>query len=377
MPYTVGPPHMKILHVCESIIGGTGSYLAELIPHQVSLYGRRNVQLLIPSSQLQFLDPAIVAAEPTILTFERPSRLLGMWFLGKAHLKALRAFRPQVVHAHSSIAGIVVRLLGLRRRYRIVYCPHGWSIDRQGTGSMLRIAVLMERWLGALCEGIIVISPHEYDRAIELGFPPEKVALVNSGVRRECPDVAPAEWQDERIRVLYAGRFDRQKGVDVLLEAIEPLGDRLCLRLVGGFVVNGGSLSEPLPPHVADLGWMDREGVYAQMKACDVLVVPSRWEGFGLVAVEAMRMQVPVIAAAVGGLVAILGRGQYGLMVPPDDVAALRDCLANLTKEQLRELGRIGHERFLSAYTSDRMVREIDEVYASVLYEPVKEPVTI
>lgn len=357
---------MKILHVCESIIGGTGSYLAELIPHQVAAYGRENVQLLVPETHFDFIDPAIREAGAQIITFKRPTRLLGSVLLVQRYLQTLSSFRPDVVHAHSSVAGVIVRALGLRRQHRIVFCPHGWSVDMQGARYVRGIAEMIERKLGDAADSIIVISKHEYRRAMELGLSSDKVTLVESGIDRNVPVVPAAEWQDDRIRLLYAGRFDYQKGVDILLEAVEGLGDHLSVRLVGGFAVSEANMPDTLPEHIVQLGWMDRDGVYAQMKACDVLVVPSRWEGFGLVAIEAMRMQIPVVAAAVGGLVEILGNGKYGVMVKPEDPAALRECLQGLTRPMLQDLGIVGRKRFLSAYTSDRMVRQIDDVYVSV-----------
>ncbi|MEB2845431.1 glycosyltransferase [Rhizobiales bacterium RZME27] len=365
---------MKILHVCESIIGGTGSYLAELIPHQVAAYGRENVQLLVPETHFDFIDPAIRECGAQILTFKRPTRLLGSFLLVQRYLQAVSTFQPDVVHAHSSVAGIIVRVLGLRRNYRIVFCPHGWSVDMQGARYVRGFAEMMERKLGNAADSIIVISKHEYRRAMELGLSPDKVTLVESGIDRNVPPVPSAEWKDDRIRLLYAGRFDYQKGVDILLKAVEGLGNRFSVRLVGGFAVSEENMPETLPDHIAQLGWMDRDGVYAQMKACDVLVVPSRWEGFGLVAIEAMRMQKPVVAAAVGGLVEILGNGKYGMLVPSEDPDALRDCLASLTRETLEEFGEIGRKRFLACYTSDRMVRQIDDVYVSILPSRLPEP---
>ncbi|MGE7371175.1 glycosyltransferase family 4 protein [Neorhizobium sp. NPDC001467] len=368
---------MKILHVCESIIGGTGSYLAELIPHQVEAYGRDNVQLLVPETHFDFIDPAIRECGAQIITFKRPTRLIGSLLLMQRYLQAIDAFRPDVVHAHSSVAGVIVRVLGLRRQYRIVFCPHGWSVDMQGARYVRSIAEVIERKLGNVADSIIVISRHEYRRAMELGLSPDKVTLVESGIDRHVPAVAAAEWKDDRIRLLYAGRYDYQKGVDILLKAVEGLGDRLSVRLVGGFAVSTENMPDTLPSHITELGWMDRDGVYAQMKACDVLVVPSRWEGFGLVAIEAMRMEKPVVAAAVGGLVEILGNGKYGMLVPPEDPDALHDCLAGLNHETLEQFGEVGRRRFLTAYTSDRMVRQIGDVYVSVAASRAVEPQTV
>lgn len=355
---------MKILHVCESIIGGTGSYLAELIPPQVERYGAENVALLVPETHIDFIEQAILSSGARIITFPRPKRLSGAAFLGGHYLKSVLSFRPDIVHAHSTVAGVIVRVLRTWRT-KIIFCPHGWSVDMKGTGRVRKIAELVERMLARMADRIIVISQHEYDRAIELGIPPARLALVPNGIRRDAPAVEPAEWDDDRIKVLYAGRLDYQKGVDVLLKAVEGLDDRLVVRLAGDAAVGGNLLPDPLPPGVEKLGWLDRSAVSAQMKSCDVLIVPSRWEGFGLVAIEAMRLSKPVAASAVGGLKDIIEDGKYGYAFPPEDDRALRAFLMTLDKDSLRAKGLIGYKRFLSIYTADRMVKQIDAVYST------------
>ncbi|MFG1284085.1 glycosyltransferase [Xanthobacter autotrophicus] len=358
---------MRLLHVCESVIGGTGSYLSELVPAQVSLYGAENITLLVPQNQLNYLEPEVQESGITIIPFSRKSRFLGLFNFIKVYLKTRADLKPQIVHAHSSIAGLVMRGLGLGRSYKIVFCPHGWSVDMKGARLLRFGAEIVERLLARSADQVILISKHEQKRAKDLGFTDDRLSLVVSGIKAQAPQVDAAEWNDTRLKVLYAGRFDFQKGVDVLLDAVEGQGNALSVRLVGSFVVSELKLPQALPAHVTNLGWLDRNGVYAQMRSCDVLVVPSRWEGFGLVAIEAMRLSVPVLASAVGGLKEILGDGQYGMVVPSEDPIALRDCLLSLTREELRAIAARGHARFLSTYSLDRMVREIDAVYASVL----------
>ncbi|MBO9099499.1 MULTISPECIES: glycosyltransferase [unclassified Rhizobium] len=355
---------MKILHVCESIIGGTGSYLAELIPPQVERYGAENVALLVPETHMDFIEEGIINSGARIITFPRPRRLTGAIFLSGHYLKSIFSFKPDIVHAHSTVAGVVVRVLRIWRT-KIIFCPHGWSVDMKGTGRIQKIAEKVERMLARMADRIIVISRHEYDRALELGIPASRLALIPNGIRKEAPSIDPAIWDDDRIKVLYAGRLDYQKGVDVLLKAVEGLDDRLVLRLAGDAAVGSNLLPTTLPAGVEKLGWLDRKEVSAQMKSCDILIVPSRWEGFGLVAIEAMRLGKPVAASTVGGLKDIVDGGNFGYAFPPEDDAALHAFLKTLDKDSLREKGEIGHRRFLATYTSDRMVHQVDEVYSS------------
>lgn len=356
---------MRILHVCETIIGGTGSYLAEIIPHQAARYGRQNIVLLIPKTQMSYCEKTILRSGIQILTFNRPTRLAGFFAMSRAYLKALREFAPDIVHAHSSLAGGAVRVLGARSA-SIVYCPHGWSADKLDTKLVQRAAAVAERALARLPHPVVAISQYEYDRGLELGYAPARLKLIRNGISRQQPDVAPAPWDDDRLKILYAGRFDYQKGIDVLLDAVDGLDDRLSVRLVGDFAVDAHLRLRPLPEGVQHVGWLDRDGVVAQMKSADILVVPSRWEGFGLVAIEAMRVGVPVLATSVGGLTEILGNGRYGYLVQPEDSHALRQALERLDRPSLKRMGKAAQQHFLDTYTAERVVRELDELYGGL-----------
>jgi glycosyltransferase involved in cell wall biosynthesis len=356
---------MKILHVCETIIGGTGSYIAELIPHQVEKYGVDNVVLLVPQTHVGFIDKDITSSGIKIITFNRPSRLYGTAMLTRRYLQVLKSVQPDIVHAHSTIAGAIVRLTRAFTRAKLIFCAHGWSMDMAGSWATSKFAEVVERGLARFPDQIIVISKHELNRALSLGIPRHRLSLVPNGIRTKAPTVAPAVWDDDRIKVLYAGRFDYQKGVDVLIKAVAGLEDKISVRLVGDVAVSKNVLPEKLPDCIVKMGWLDRVDVTAQMMSCDVLVVPSRWEGFGLVAIEAMRLSKPVLVSAVGGLQEIAGDGQYGYVVEPENVKQLHDRLSSLDRRKLRQMGEIGYQRFLSCYTADRMVSQIDKIYAS------------
>jgi len=98
-----------------------------------------------------------------------------------------------------------------------------------------------------------------------------------------------------------------------------------------------------------------------------VVVVPSRWEGFGLVALEAMRSGCAVLATRVGGLPEVVDEGVTGALFAPDDSDALVHLLVSLTETRLAEMGAAGRRRFEALFHVDRVVNELDAVYREVL----------
>lgn len=360
----------RILHVAESAQGGVGTYLTEVLPYQAARFGEAAVRALVPDlhvSHLLGIDRAQVR------TWRRRGRGVEAGArLAAAVLAQVREFRPDIVHAHSSFAGTAVRaLFGWRPRpFRIVYCPHGWGFDRRSWSDGAARAV--ERALVPACDRIVAVSDHERRLGLEAGVPAAKLALVRNGVA-DRPASQPAPWKDDRLRVLFVGRLDRQKGYDTLMDAVEPWLDRLCVRVVGRPVAGRGP-GRPAPAGVEHRGWLSLRDTAAEIAAADVVAVPSRWEGFGLVALEAMREARAVVASGVGGLAEIVADGETGRLVPPDSPEHLARALAEGGRETWRAMGEAGRRRFLQHFTADRMNRELAALYEEALAVPAGAP---
>lgn len=354
---------MRVLHVAESIWGGCGTYLNEIVPLQQAALGVAQVRCVVPAQHVAQLS----RIEPTSLTlFDRPGRLKGLPRLAAVVLREIRAWRPDVIHAHSTFAGLVVRSIAQFLRWPpIVYCPHGWVFDVEQPRLVRALEQQVERALSHRCERIVAISESERVKGIEAGIRQDKITVVPNGLR-DRPDVQPAAWDDARLKVLFVGRLDRQKGIDVLLQAVEGLQDRVCVKVVGEAVVGSNEPQhDTSQPHVTFLGWMSQDQVAAQMAACDVVVMPSRWEGFGLVAIEAMRAAKPVFASEVGGLVEIV-TPETGHLFPVGDHKRLQQLLVNASDERLREMGRQGRQRFVERYLIDRTSEGLLSIYGDL-----------
>jgi glycosyltransferase involved in cell wall biosynthesis len=357
---------MRILHVAETIRGGTGTYLNEFAPRQIAKYGDGQVRLIVPDAHASQL-PDVDSKALTI--FRRPDRSVGsLLSLAQAFEEQMVAFKPDVIHAHSTFAGAVVRLSRGWRRARtpIIYCPHGWVFDTVQMGGKRALMMAAERIMAILCDRIVAISGHEAARAREIGIADRKVKTILNGIAAEPPMVEDAEWPGDRLKLLFVGRLDRQKGFDVLLKAIEGLKDSVSVRVAGEAVLSNADSFD----HVSDidfLGWVGPEALQAQIQAADLMVMPSRWEGFGLVALEAMRAGKPVLASRVGGLPEIVEDRITGILTPVGDAGSLRKALVDTDRVQWGEMGKRGRERFLSYFTADRTEAELNSLYGELV----------
>lgn len=168
------------------------------------------------------------------------------------------------------------------------------------------------------------------------GFPPGRVAVVNNPVdidriQRLAAGHAPAGSGAPRVELLAAGRLDRQKGLDLLLDALARLPARYHLTILGE-----GPERDTLLRRTGELGLDARVRLlpftanpYPAMASADALVLSSRHEGFPNVLIEAGACGTPVIAfRCPGGIDEIVIEGETGLMVAPGDVDGLAEAIA-------------------------------------------------
>jgi glycosyltransferase involved in cell wall biosynthesis len=171
----------------------------------------------------------------------------------------------------------------------------------------------------------------------------------------------------------FVGRLQPEKGVDVLLQAATTV---LAVVPQASFVIIGdGPLLPTLEEQAGQLGLSSRvrflgfrADVPRLLTQLSAVVIPSRNEGTPLVLLEAMSAGVPVVASAVGGIQDVLRQGKEGLLVAPDDPAALADALCSLLldPERMRSMGEAGRQR-RGQFIFAEMVDAIEKTYGKAL----------
>ena len=361
-------PNLRVLHVAETVAGGIASYLEELVPFQLNAYGPDSVKIIAPEHQIQHINKI---PQSNILPFPASSsRFLNVAGLVSAVSKARISFRPNILNIHSSIAGLSIRPLMLIYRDNpaaIVYCSHGWAFNRESPFLVRYATAFVERMLSGMCSCIICVSTAEFNSAVAHGINPDRMSVVYNGIAASPPGQSTEViWPDGHLRVLFVGRLDRQKGVDVLVEALSRLHDKAFAYVIGGAVVD----SQEIPfqsDNVCFLGWQSREFIEGYYRSADVLVMPSRWEAFGLTAIEAMRAGLPVIASRVGGLSEVVEEGVTGYLFEKNDARSLERLIRSADRDLLAQMGAAGRLRFNRLFSSERVFSAMDMHYTQAL----------
>jgi glycogen(starch) synthase len=305
--------------------------------------------------------------------------------IGRAAVQVAGESRFDVVHAHDWVVAHAAAMVKSAAGLPLVATMHATEAGRhQGwlPGALSRAIHTTEWWLTFEARRVITCSSHmrwEVTRLFDL--PPDSVDVVPNGIDPAAWRVGDAEAVAARDRwvpdggplVAYTGRLEYEKGVHTLLRAVPRLRRRFPgLRVVvAGTGTHEAELralarSLRLGRAVTFTGFLDQVELAVLAAAADVAVVPSIYEPFGMVALEAAAAGTPLVVADTGGLREIVGHGSTGLRFPPGDVGALVDSVAAVLDDEVlaRRLGRDASEVLARDFTWTSIAARTAAVYA-------------
>lgn len=240
---------------------------------------------------------------------------------------------------------------------------------------------------------IIATSPQEKEHMRSLVSTKGNIEVIPCGTDIKCFGSVSQEESREKLNltaeekvILYVGRFDPRKGIETLVRAVGQdkvkRHQNLKLIIVGGSTPGrkDGKERERIEKIVRELGIenitifagrIEHQDLAYYYSAADICVVPSHYEPFGLVAIEAMASGTPVIASEVGGLKYTVVDRETGLLVPPQDRQAFAEAIDSILSDKswCRQLGENARARVKSKFSWDGVARQLDRQYLSELSE--------
>jgi glycogen(starch) synthase len=327
-----------------------------------------------------------VPEDPPLFPFDTELLAWAMAFnhaLTRAGLNLLADEPPDVVHAHDWLVAHAAATLKHHLGVPMVATVHATEAGRhQGwlPGSLNKAIHSVEWWLTYEARRVVTCSEYmRWEVARLFDLPPDKMDVVPNGIRADGWRPDPARVAAARSRyagsgplLVFSGRLVYEKGVHDLLRAMPRLrrrhpGIRL---VVAGSGPNAAALRAQaralrLGRAVSFAGFVADAELAALAAAADCAVVPSIYEPFGLVALEAAAAGTPLVVADVGGLRELVEHGQTGLRVSPGDVGGLADGVSALLSDQVlaRRLARAARAVVTADYTWDRQAGRTAEVY--------------
>ena len=318
----------KVLHIAQSA-GGVAEYLYMLLKNFNSTE-YENVLIVSEDykNQIKRFEPYIKNIYVVPMTRNiNPKVDINSIFRIK---KIIKEERPEIVYLHSSKAGAVGRLaLLFDFKTKILYNAHGWYFNAEIGKKKKTFFAFVEKVLAIKTNKIINISNAEYESALKYKIAPKKkMCIIENGIdfskfansdmyRTETRKKYDIDKNDIVIGVV--GRLSEQKDPMTTIRVFKMIKDKYSnakLMMVGSGEledeVRGFAKSNNIDKDVIITGWIDNVEKY--IPAFDIAVLPSKWEGFGLVIVEYMACGKPVVASNVGGIVDIIEDGKNGFL---------------------------------------------------------------
>jgi len=362
---------MVILHAAETIKGGVATYLNNVVLWQADSDEVEKVLLVVPKSHMHELSPVLLDHGKVLVTpFSGSSRLGKVLALYNVLRRVKKGKSLTIAHLHSTFAGLVGRLPGVfSGNTKIAYQPHGVSYDPNRSGRVPRVILLLiEKLFVGNLRCIVAISDYE-KRVISGADMRLPVHVIKNTVVDKAVSVANSD--PGKGYYLFVGRLDHQKGFDLLYRFWKNTERRL---LVVGEQVLGDSNAYPETPSISFKGWVANTDIDSYYAGARALIVPSRWEGFGLVVLEAYRNGTPVICSDRGALPELVTDGENGFVFDMDCFdETLENALSNLESMDERQLSHQCRYCFENLYSRDKMNTSLMSLYRSLQTEGVHE----
>jgi len=372
---------MRVLHIVEATSAGVGKHVLGLCEG----LAKRGVEVHLIYSPLR-MDSLFQTGMERLR--EAGVKLSSFPMRREPHISdvgALRYLRTYVIrhgpfvliHAHSSKAGGLARLLRILGGPPVVYTPHAFATLSKNFGRLAYVTYeVAERFLANFTSVLIAGSAYEAKEAKRLGY--QKLAIVHQGIDlAELPlgsrDEIRQEWgiAPDAIVIGFVGRLAPQKAPWVLVDAFQRVFAEYPAALL--VMVGDGPLKGKLLEMIQQKGLLGRvllpgfmEGRRA-MRGFDAFALASEYESFGYVLVEAMAEGLPIVTTKVGIAEEILTEGENGFLVPTGDVEAFARAFDRLISDvalrrRMGEANRVRVQRF----SLDTMVEAILRIYEEV-----------
>lgn len=375
-------PPLRVALVVEAAGGGVAVHIADMV-RGLRACGGFDIHLIVPIGD-RF--DGVILTENLLAQCDTVHRVSMHRSVGTADMIAfaqlsryLHRIRPDIVHSHSSKAGALARMcIG---PWAQVYTPHAvYTLNPYLPRAQRRFYGLIEGFLGRFrSDRIIAVSVDEAEHLQQvLRIPADRIETIFNGV--PAPALLPSiearvalGLPHDAVVVGFVGRLDFQKGVDRLVRVAQRLLERGMDNVIfavmgpGDFGSVSGVNEECVPTNLRLLGLIPEARRY--FSAFDIFALPSRYEGFPYVVLEAMAAGIPIVSTRVSGAAELIDAEQIGFVVPNEDDSNLfADATAALARNPaMRDRMSRNCERAAERFSATAMVERTADLYQRLL----------
>lgn len=370
---------VRIMHVVQCA-GGVDCYLRMLLAHMNrSLFEHIMVCSFdyCKADYEQLVEAFIQIDMCNSLSFEKDRNAI------KIVRGLIKEYQPNVIYCHSSKAGGIGRIANIGLRFPIVYNPHGWAFNMNNSWMRKELYLWIERFLALFTTKIIAISNYEKLSAVEERVTSAKrIKVIFNGI-----DIDNIHWklsensitrdslgiEHDAYVVGMVGRISSQKSPDIFVRAAVEIHKRIPKSYF--IIVGDGDQRSEIEQLVCEMGlqksititgWVDNPLSYIML--FDQALLLSRWEGFGLVLAEYMKLGKPVVATEINAIPDLITDHDNGLLVDVDNVQQIVAAVLNIynNKELRKKIINNGLKRVDAFFDIKRVASEHEQMFLNL-----------
>ncbi|MGC8557339.1 MAG: glycosyltransferase, partial [Fervidicoccus sp.] len=364
LPYTNQSKRVRILEVINSLYAGGAESLLKNFLIEAKKYNDFEIEVCTLYSRNIFEEElANNGIKIHNLNLGFKYNPIGVFRL----LNIIKRGNYDIIHVHLFPADIFVAIssLFLLKRIKFIFSEHSDYNRRR----LIKFFKVIDCFTYSRYDKIVCISK-QVEKALIMWCPETACKVIV--IKNAIPVSDKLNFEGEKLYdIIFVGRLERAKGIDILLKAIQILKEKYhrSLRVA---IVGDGSLMNDLKELALQYGineYIDflgvRKDVLELMRESSILVLPSRWEGFGLVLLEAISVGVPIVATKVGGIPEVIEDGKDGILVEPENPEELSNAIIRLLdNKELRSLvSSNAYEKIKEEYSIEKYTKTLLSLY--------------
>lgn len=350
----------KIVHVVESFGGGVYNFLVDLLNNTIDEFDITVIYALRPQTPDNFIndfDKRIKFIHSKYMTRSIGLNDLKAFFEIK---KLLKSESPDIVHCHSSKAGLLTRLATNTKKIKTFYTPHGYSFLMEDSSKLKRLIYRSIEKIGTLNHSIIVAcSKGEYEESLKLT---KRATYVSNGVNLEklkkyIPDKIK-QINTKKLTFVTTGRVSYQKNPELFNKIAENFPQ------IKFIWVGTGDLEDKLTSKNIEItGWKNRDELMEILNKSDIFILPSLWEGLPISLLEAMALKKPCIVSNVIGNRDVISNENNGFVC--NNLNEFIEVIKNIqdNKYNLEKISENAFNDIKNIYNTEVMCKKYCNIY--------------
>lgn len=371
---------IRILHVAQAA-GGVDRYLRSLLKY---IDRDKYENILVCSQDYKEEDYTDI-----VDSFEQVKMVREISF--KDDLSAtlqirglIKKYKPDIVYAHSSKAGVLGRFANIGLKSKCIYNPHGWSFNMDCSEKKKKFYAFIERISAKFCSRIVCISNAEYQSALTRNICSEaKLKVIFNGIDIDSYNLDHnSQYNKENFGIPSnafvigtVGRISKQKAPDVFIQAAKLIKEKIPEAYF--IIVGDGEMRAEIEKYAQNnnlsdslfiTGWVDNPMDYIML--FDIATLLSRWEGFGLVLPEYMLAKKPIVACDVDAIPDIIRDNYNGLLVEKNNSTMVYEKVTKLYNNRilLNKLVSRAYDDVYKRFNVKRVANEHETLFDSLMH---------